>query len=301
MPAGAAEVAFSEESSFNGSLVSSTDWSQPGTNITVTGPTIERNQTRNRQPDDPRPQNSRPGNLVGSATVEFTLTGAKADQNWHDLVFHDGGTALGKSGDAAPSAQFYFSSERLSGTKDRVVSGAVVTDAEIVWSQAEDVRISLTLAFADEPDGTSAPTDSDITQPSVSGVHAFHGADIDVGSTYQTLLSSMTLSLSNLARMRYGQSQIAESATIAGYEPSLSTDAIYTEADQLDRALTGRSSGSLVDATGATIPFTNGNGDTITYTVSGAQPNSHDWSDLVSPDTELSESVDYHITGVGVS
>jgi len=300
MPAGAATVAFKEESSFNGSLSSSTDWYQPGTNITVTGPSIARNQTRNRQPDDPRPQNSRPGNLVGSATVEFTLTGAKADQNWHDLVFHDDGTALGNEGGASPSAQWYFSSERLSGTKDRIVSGAVVTDAEIVWSQAEDVRVSLTLAFADETDVSDPPSDSEITQPSVSGVHAFHGADIDVGSTYQTLLSSMTLSLSNLARMRYGQSQIAESATIAGYEPSLSTDAIYTESDQLDNALTGRSSGSLVGSVSATIPFTNGNGDKIEYSVSGAQPESHDWSDLVNPDTELSESVDYHITGVEV-
>jgi hypothetical protein len=301
MPAGAAKVAFSEESTFNGSLVDDTNWSQPGTNITVTGPTIERNQTRNRQPDDPRPQNSRPGNLVGSATVEFTLTGGVDDQDWHDLVFHNSGTALGKSGDAPPSAQFYFSSERLSGTKDRVVSGTVVTDAEIVWSQAEDVRVSLTLAFADETDASDPPSDSEITQPSVSGVHAFHGADIDVDGTDQTLLSSMTLSLSNLARMRYGQSQIAHSATIAGYEPSLSTDAIYTESDQLDQALTGRSSGDLVGSTSATIEFTNGDGDTITYTVSGAQPNSHDWSDLVSPDTELSEPVDYHITGVEVS
>jgi len=211
MPAGAATVAWSEESGFNGSLSSSTEWYQPGTNITVTGPSIARNQTRNRQPDDPRPQNSRPGNLVGSATVEF-----------------------------------------------------------------------------------------DITQPSVDGVHAFHGADIDVGSTYQSLLSTMTLSLSNLARMRYGQSQIADSATIAGYEPSLSTDATFTESDQLTRALSGRSSGALVDTTTATIPFTNGNGDTIEYSVSGAQPESHDWSDLVNPDTELSEPTEYHVANVEV-
>jgi len=235
MPAGAATVAWSEESGFNGSLSSSTEWYQPGTNITVTGPSIARNQTRNRQPDDPRPQNS-----------------------------------------------------------------GVITDAEIVWSQGEDVRISLTISFADEPDGTSAPSDSDITQPSVDGVHAFHGADIDVGSTYQSLLSTMTLSLSNLARMRYGQSQIADSATIAGYEPSLSTDATFTESDQLTRALSGRSSGALVDTTTATIPFTNGNGDTIEYSVSGAQPESHDWSDLVNPDTELSEPTEYHVANVEV-
>jgi hypothetical protein len=300
MPAGAAQMAFSEEGSFNGSLVSSTDWHQPGTNITVSGPNFERNQTRNRQPDDPRPRGSHPGNAVGSATVEFTLTGAKSDQNWHDQVFADGGTALLSTGAVAPSAQWYFSSDLVGGSTDRITTGTVVTDAEIVWTQAEDVRVSLTLAYADEPDSTSAPSDSDITQPSVDNVYAFHGADIDVGSTYQTLLSSLTLSLSSLARMRYGQSQIADSAVTAGYELSLSTDATFTETDQLTRALSGRSSGALVDETTATIPFTNAAGDTIEYSVSGAQPNSVGWSDLVNTDSDLSEALDYHVTNVGV-
>lgn len=301
MPAGAAEVAFSLESNFNEELATSTDWHQPGTNITVSGPTFERGLTRDRQPNDPRPRGSRSGNATGSATVEFTLTGALADQHWHDLVFADNGTSLLSTGAVPPSAQWYFSTDLVDGSTDRITTGTVVTDAEIVWTQAEDVRVSLTLAYADEPDSTSAPSDSDITQPSVDDVYAFHGADIDVGTTYQTLLSSLTLSLSSLARMRYGQSQIAESAVTAGYELSLSTDATFTETDQLTRALSGRSSGALVDETTATIPFTNAAGDTIEYSVSGAQPNSVGWSDLVNPDSDLSEALDYHITNVGVA
>jgi len=311
MPAGAATVAFSQEDGFNGSLVDGTTWHQLGTNITVTGPTFERNQTRDRQPDDPRPRGSHPGNARGSATVEFTLTGALDDQHWHDLVFvnSDGDLSLAQEGQVPPSAQVYFAGGLVDGSDSaRLASGAVVIDAEIVWTRGEDVRISLTFAYADEttdPDPTNTDTPetdgASVTQPLVDGVYAFHGADIDVGGTLQAELSNLTLSMSNLARLRFGQQQIAVNASTAGAELSLSTDATFTETDQLTRALSGRSTGgALVDETTANIPLTNGNDDTIVYTAEGAQPNSQAWSDLVNPDSELSENVEYHVTDVSV-
>lgn len=300
--AGTAEVALAREASYAGSLVDTPTWWSPGSNLTVTGPTFNREQRADRAPGDPRPQSHRPGNASGQLTLEFALAGT--EHYWEDAVFHSGGadptagTSLPPQGGRAPSWHVYISSTLLDGTDvPRVGIGAVVTDCTITWTQGEDVTVELTIQYADEPDNPTAPASGDIVSPSPEDAYNFDGASINVGTTYQSELSTATLSLSNLARLRRGQSQIATNAVVGAIQPSFSTDATFTETDQLERALSGRSSAELINEVDASLQFDNAGGDTRTYTVVDARPDSADWSDLVG-ENDLSEAVDYRCTNV---
>jgi len=301
--AGTAEVALAREDSYRTVNDASTlGWFQPGVNISLTGPTLDRQQQRNRQPNDPRPQSSRPGQITGTLTIEFALAGSRSGTGgkWEQALFHDAGTdatagtSLPAQGGVAPSFRIFVASTLTDGTQsDRILTGGVVTEAEIDWSEEEDVTVSLTMEFAKEDE--SAPAPSSIDQPSTEDVYAFHGADISVGSVFQANLNTATLTVSNLARLRYGQEQAATAAVVGALEPSFTSDAVFTETDQLSLARTGQSGGSLTGSTSATLSFSNDAGDTFSYNLGNLYPTSHEWSDVVAPDGDLAENVEYHV------
>jgi len=295
--AGSAEVAFRLESEY---LSPGTgDWYQPGMNISVGDLSIENNQQRNRQPDDPTPDGSRAGNFRGSASVEFDLT----DDNWHDLLPLDGNTLSGDR-KIAPSAEWYFSVDAVddagaSFSEHITAAGAAVTDAEINWSQGEAVSISLTIGFG-SVSGNSPDT---IVQPSNADIYTHHGTTISVGTREQSGAQSATLSLSGLARPQEQQDREPLRYVVGAIEPSFSTDALFTESDQLEAAL-GGSTTSVADtiageASGA-FEHQNGNGDTITYGLTQLDPQTYSWAALVDPGTDLTEPVDYHVSDVSV-
>jgi len=301
-----AEIAFAREDVYGDSLVDTPTWWQPGVNISLTGPSLDRQQSRVRQPGDPRPKRSRPGQLQGTMTVEFDLAGDA--HHWEDAVFHSGGadptadSSLPPDEGRAPSYHIYVAGDLLDGTtSERSLVGATVIDAELTWSQDENVRISLTIEYADEDETATTPTATDIEVPSAEDVYAYHGASISVGTVTQANLSTATLSLSSLARLRYGQGQTATDAVVDGAEPSFSTDATYTETDQLTRALTGRGDGALIGTADAGLTFANAAGHSRTFTLANCQPTSYEWADLIAPQTDHSENVEYHLTDVTVS
>jgi len=293
--AGSAEVAFRVESSYNSAGAG--DWIQPGMDITVT-PDIDNELTRNRQPDDPTPARSRTGNFVGTVDVSFTLT----DSEWHALIPTSSGSLSGASG-IAPTAEWYFDVDALnsSGTgtfnEDITTAGTAVTDATVNYQEGEVVTVDLTLAFGHLSDQTP----STITSPAAADVFTHHGVSLSVDSVSASALQTMSLSLNSLARRVDDQSRNAFSMVAGAMSPELSADAIFTEADQLKQAL-GGSTTSIADrvsGSGGTITLENGNGDTITYDLSDVQPTSYAWNDLVNPDTDLTESIQYHVSDVG--
>lgn len=294
--AGSATVAYALEDEFGEGPGAEADWIQPGVDVSVTDLSVQQTLQRIRNPDDPRPLGSREGEWEGASTVEFTLT----DGNFHDLVFADGGTALPAGVTRPPSATWYFAVELPDGTtEERSAVGSVVVDASVDYQQGEDVSVTLTMLHADEPEDVADP--STIEQPSVDDVFTYHGSDLVVDSTAQALMQSASLSLSNLARMRRGQNRKPVDAVVGSIEPSLSTDAVFTEADQQTLAYGSTSGGiDIVGSVDATLSFENGQGETIEYDLSGVQPTSYSWADLVSPDTDLSEPIDYHVADVEV-
>jgi len=297
--AGTAAVALSPEASFNGSLSDDTDWFQPGVDISVTGPSIERNQEAKRQPDETTPAAHRPGQLNGSATIGFAMAGDT--QRWEKAVFHGGGSNndLPQTGGKAPSYHVFFGSQFLDGSDTSITAtGAVVTDAELSFEDGGDATVSLTIEFAETDDSATTPSTGDITQPSASAVYPYHSLSLDVGTVTQTNLNSASLSVNSLHRLRYGLDQVAQAAVVDAIEPEASTDAVYTEEDQLTLATTGTGGGSLVDTADLTFELTNTNGTVQTYTVTGARPDSYEWSSLVDPEDDLAESVTFNAQSI---
>ncbi|WP_395166357.1 phage tail tube protein [Natrinema pallidum] len=293
---GSATAAFTVEDSY-GTLQAEPSWYQPGMDVTVGDLSVDQALERSRHPDDPTPAGSRPGSWEGAMSVSFSLT----DANWHDLVFADGGTALPNSPMRAPSATWYLAVEMPDGTTEtRTPTGAIVQEATVSYEQGSDITVELTILYGDEPDDIAAP--STIQQPSEADVFSWHGASFQVGGLNQPLMQSTTLSLSGLARFRRGQDRHPFDAVVDAIEPSFSTDATFTERDQLALAVddTAGASGP-VGKVPATFGLENGQGDTIEYTLSDCQPTSYSWSDLVAPDADLSEPVDYHVTDVDAS
>jgi hypothetical protein len=292
--AGSAEVAFRVESGFNSPGAG--DWIQPGMDITVT-PDIDNELTRNRQPDDPTPARSRTGNFVGTVDVSFTLT----DSEWHALIPDSSGSLSGASG-IVPTAEWYFDVDALnsSGTgtfnQSLTTAGTAVTDATVNYQEGEVVTVDLTLAFGHLSDQTPGT----IVSPAAADVFTHHGVSLSVDTVSASALQTMSLSLNSLARRVDDQSRNAFSMVAGAMSPELSADAIFTEADQLKQAL-GGSTTSIADrvsGSGGTITLENGNGDTITYALSDVQPTSYAWNDLVNPDTDLTESIQYHVSDV---
>jgi hypothetical protein len=301
--AGSATVAYALEDSYGGPLVDSDgdgtpEWYQPGVDITVSDLSVEQALERSRQPDDPTPAGSREGNWEGGLGVSFTLT----DANWHDLVFADGGTALPHTAMRAPSATWYLAVDMPDGTTEtRTPTGAIVQDASVNYEQGSDVTVELTMLYGDEPSTVTAPADADITQPSEADAFSWHGASFTVDALAQPLMQSATLSLSGLARFRRGQDRHPYDAVVDAIEPSFSTDATFTERDQLALAVDNTAgSDGPVGKVPASFTLSNGQGTTITYNLTDCQPTSYTWSDLVAPDTDLGEPIDYHVADVEV-
>jgi len=295
--AGSAAVGYTIEGSYGDGPAADPTWILPGLNVSLTDLSIEQALQRSRYPDDPTPAGSREGEWEGAVGVGFDLT----DDNFHELVFADGGTALPNSFMGVPSATWYFGVDLLDGSTDtRTPVGAVVIDATIEYNRGENIRVELTMLYGDEPDDITAP--STIQKPSVDDVFTYHGAGFTVDGNAQALMQSASLSLSNLARLRRGQNRKPYDAVTGPIEPSFSTDATYTEADQNTLAYGSTSGGGIeiVDAVDGTFSLENGQGDTIEYALSGLQPNTYNWADLVSADTDLTEPIDYHVADVEV-
>ncbi|PHQ46358.1 hypothetical protein DJ68_07835 [Halorubrum sp. C3] len=296
--AGSATAAYTPEPDYGGGPGADPTWVQPGIDVVVSDLTVQQALERSRHPDSPLPAGSRPRDFEGGLGVEWTLT----DANFHDLVFADGGTALPTSAMRAPSATWYFATQMPDGsTEPRTPTGTIVTDAEISYERASDIRVSLTMLYGFEPDDVTAPAEADIQQPSEADAFSYHGTSLSVNTISQPLLQSATLSLTGLSRFRRGQGRHPYDAVTGAIEPSLSLQSTFTERDQLELARADGTPIETIDKTDAVFAFENAAGETIEYTISDVQPTTYSWQDLVAADSDLNESVDFHATNIEVT
>ena len=291
--AGSATVAFAMEPEYLGEPSDPTYY-QPGKNIEVTELSLQNALQRIYDPSSPEPLESLVGNLEGAVSVTFTLT----NDNWHQAVFNDADSAF-ESG-RMPSSRWYFGVDYLDGTTERVAKGAVVTEATISYQQGEPVTVSLTLIYGDEAEEESI-TPSAIEKAGEGAVHNFSGTDLDVDDVGQTKLQSADLSITTNARFHRGTQRQPLDATIGGVETTLSTDAIYSGPTQMEIAYGGATPADALDAVDASLSFENALSEEIGYTLGGLKPDTYGWADLVEPDTDLTESIEYHVSSVEVA
>lgn len=297
--AGAADVAYAVENSY-ASLPATPTWKQPFTDIEVGSINITRNLERRRQPDDPRPKESSEGRTVVSAEVSGTM----ASTDFHELIFPESSnTSLATSGSLAPTATWFFDSDLLSGNADRFPQGVAVT--AVTWNYNQDQN-TVTVDLSLEGQGGEADlTDpGSISQPSVSDVVPFHGAQLQVNSTTATKLQSFQLDIANMARHRPQPSVDAADAVVGAYEPSLSFTAIPADETHLEFTYGSAGAASTEDTVStqsATVTFTNVNGTLATYNLTNYQPDEYDWNNLVAADTDLVEVSNNHLSDVAVA
>jgi hypothetical protein len=298
--AGSARVAFAVEDSFR-TLPGTPTWIQPGENVSVGSASLENALQRARQPDDPRPDGSYAGNVEGALNVSFEMT----DTAFHDLIFPNG-TGLASSASLAPSATWFIESQLPDGTTEqRFLSGAVVESLSISYNQGEAITVDLTIIYADEPEvgGTygSAPSDGSIDQPTKDEIATFSGFGLDINGVSVEKLQSASLDISGMARFRRGQSRFPVDAVVGAYEPTLSVEAILS-GDQNRTLAYGSSTATepldTIEESSGTITIDNRNGTLVTYTLSGLQPNTFDYADLVSPDADVTDPTDFQLKDV---
>lgn len=301
--AGSATVAVATEDSFL-TLPGVPTWFQPGENISVGSASLENALERARQPDDPRPDGSREGNKEGALNLTFAMT----DTQFHDLVFPaTSPVGIARSASLAPTATYYVAADLLSGSQDRFLAGAAVESMSISYNQGEDVTVDLTVIYADEPEvgGShgSAPGDADINQPDKSDIVRWHGADLQIDGVTVDKLQSFSIDISGMARFRRDQSRTAADAVVGAYEPTLSVEAILQDGTYKEYAY-GSAGAVEPETTIAENPaqasFDNPGGNVVTYDLSSLQPTTYDWADLVSPDTDITDPVDYQFTDLQV-
>lgn len=285
--AGSATVATAVEDTFR-TLPSVPTWFQPGLDVSVGSASLENALQRARQPDDPRPEGSREGNLEGALNVSFSLT----DTNYEELVLANGtNDGLATSAALAPSGTWYLEGELPGGSEERILEGASVSSWSISYNQGEKVTVDLTLVYAYEYDPADAdapavPADGDINQPTKSDIIMWHAVDFDFDTVNVEKLQSLSVDVSSMARPRRGQSRIIQDMVVGAYEPTLSFEAILDDTNRRETAY--GSSGATKPST-TTVGEVNGTltlGSLGDYTITNIQPNTYDWQQLVgSEDT----------------
>lgn len=290
--AGSAQVAYAVEDSY-GTLPGTPTWIQPFVDLEVGSASLERGLTRGRQPDDPLPQHSNEGNLEGALNVSGTMT----DSNFHELVFADSGTDFASTAMLAPTATWYLSSNVIGGTQERFPQGAAVESFSINYQQGEQVTVDLSMIYG-AGESESLTTPSDITKPDVSDSVPWHGVSLDIDSVTVEKLQSFTLEVSNMARLRRGANQEAEDAVVGPYEPSLTVQATLTDGTNKNLAYGGSSATETVNEiteSEGSVTINNATGNVASYYLNGLQPTTYDWSDLVNPDTDITDPTTFHV------
>jgi hypothetical protein len=298
--AGSANVAYALESSFLGGVGGSPTYRRPGSNLTVDTLSIDTFLQRIRAPGSRESIRSVSQRFEGALTVSFNLGSGQ----FNELLFNgtDGsGNDVFEPG-LVPSAEWYLGVDFESGgsitTAERVAKGWVCVQATISYSEGDLVTVTLDGIYGDEATNTSL-TPGTIATP---GTEAdFYEVDLQVDGAVQTKLQSATLSMDSLARFERGASRTPVAAVAGPATTTLDVEARFSGTEQLELAYGGAGATAPQDG-GASVGgrFTvSPNGSTVAdYALANMSPATYDWSDLVTADTSLTESVTFQVNGV---
>lgn len=292
--AGSGECLYRLEESY-GTPDTDASWIQPGIDVEVGDINVNNEVRESRQPNDATAAGHRVGNYTGTADVTFVMT----DANFHDLLPLSNSSLSGPAR-IPPTAEWYFAVDLPDGSTEEIqAAGAVVTNAQVSYQQGEDVTVTLSLRWGDIHDTT--PTSSNITRPSVGEAFTHHGTTIEVAGQSQAMASSATLDMANLARHRPQQGRTPYDAVVDAMELSFSSDVIFSGPTELERATGASTVPDQLTEEDITFAHENGNGTTVTYTLTDSYPEDYSWSSLIAPEEDLSQSINYRLTDVQVA
>lgn len=293
MTAGNATVAFRPEASYR-EPDEAGNWSTPGRNITITELNLDNQLEELRDPSNPVPVEQLEGNFEGALGINCTLQGDPLPP-WADLVL-DGGS-LPTSGGSAPSAEWAIGIDYIGGTAERIVQGAVVTDITLTWENGTVWTVDMSILYADEAFNESiTPTDIQTLGPEKTFNHS--ATDIDVASVGIQGATTVSLSLSGIARLRDGMGRKPYAAVIGAIEPTLEMQADFTDESPAHLQLAYGDAAEPVDEVGSApidIEATNKDGNTLNVAIDAAKPATYGWSDVVDADADEQESITFNL------
>lgn len=272
------------------------DWKEAGSGVTVTELNLDNQLEALRDPNNPLPIDQVEGNLEGALGVNMSLTGNPSPA-WHDLVFDDG--ALPTSGGRAPTSEWAIGLDYIGGKVERHLKGVIVTEVSLQWQQGQQWTVDLTMLYGDEEKNTSF-TPTDVVTADASNVYNFAATDVHIDTVEVLGLSSMTLSISDLARFRRGTGRKPYEAVIGPVTPTLDIQADFTEESPSHLELAyGDANAPVdtgeVDTASIDIDVTNRSGGTHSYEIGAAKPATYGWEDLTESDADEQESITFNI------
>ncbi|RDZ61368.1 hypothetical protein C5B90_19025 [Haloferax sp. Atlit-12N] len=302
--AGSSTVAFTPEPSFGGDPDTGTaTFYLPFKNPTVGEASLSNELRRLRDPDSAVSVGSLAQNFEGA----LSISGELSTNDWHQLVFNNDSNTGWEPG-RMPSSRWYLGVDYLdgagTGTTERELAMCIVTNAQITYQQGGAVTLDLTMIYGDEPDLSTSITPSNVQKPTDSDVVAFHGFDVQVDGATVSKLQNATLQLSPNARFHRGADRHPVAAVIGDVTPTLSTTAIYSGPEAVERAYGAAAAttpADRLDSVSGAVTTTNGSGTTTTYNLTGLVPQSYNWQDLIAADSDLTEPVTYNVDDVTVA
>lgn len=304
--AGSSSVAFVPEQSFM-TLPGSPTYYLPGRNVQIEEVSLQRELARLRTPTNAEAVDSLAGNLEGALSATWAMS-ADTHSAVRDIVFNDGGS--GFTSGLATSSRWYLGAEYINGTStsiaERELMGCIPLSYDITYDVGTNtVRESVTMGYADETTNTSF-TPGSITGPTDGSEVPFHGIDIDLdGADIEEGMQSLTLSFEGpISRFQRGPDPVAENAVLATPETTLEmTPRFIGPSKSLERAYGSSGASTTEDRLNnvtATVAFDAAGSTVATYNLPKVKPDSYNWQDLVSGDTDLTEPTTFHVNG-GVS
>ncbi|WP_254766504.1 phage tail tube protein [Salinilacihabitans rarus] len=299
--AGTTSVAWTREDSFL-TAPSTPTYVYPGRNVSVEDVSLQNALQRSRLPDDNEAVEAIAQTLEGALSVQYDLVHpwALTDVFGQDGV--DDGTgvlewAMG-AGQMATS-RWYLGVDIAGSVAERELQGAATTQFQIQVSQGQPVRVTQTLVYADEALNTA------LTPGSIVGgdesPYVFHGGDLQVDATTQKKMQQGTLEIANGAGLDRGWDRTAVDAQLGDAEYTLNASKIATAETPTNVALAYGSTGATapqdsIDAVTGSLDLTRGDGDSITFPLTGVRPNSYGWDNIPpSGDERVQEAIEMYV------
>lgn len=299
--AGSGELIIGHEQDFMGSLVDADSDGTPelwgaGRNDTITELDLQNQLENLSQGDTVWDVESVKTNFEGAIGIEAEISADVHSDGVEPIVFNDAGTGITPG--VASSARIFTGVQYPTGNAQRELLGCIPLTYEISYEQGSMVTYSLTMAYADEEPGGTVDL-STATRASDGSTVPFHGFQLDIDGTTLEDEQSVTLSISDIARLEYGSSPTANWGLIANPSATLDVTANFTEPSRLELAR-GSSTGAAadtLDSVPATMTLTSMGGVTVsTYNLEKLKPDSYSWSEVLSGET-TTDSTTFNVTG----
>lgn len=306
--AGAGELIAAKTDGFLGSLLDddsdgNDDYFEPGVDPNLSEPpSLDRDTSQYRDPEEVFHDRSVAGNLEGSFGVDFVVEESRID-DVHDILFNAHSTSGDILDPGVPAtSRWYTGVDYISGVAERALLGCVPADVSIEYNQGEGTRYNVTFLYADEETNASF-TPTNVKEATGETVQ-FHSTELSLDGTVQSKEQSATLTISDISRLQYGSGAVAEDATIADPTASLDMETILTEADQLELAYGGTeqtSTSDRMDAVDASLTLSAAGNTVADFSLSSLKPENYDWNAVIEAETDMTESYTMQVNGVSLA